>query len=63
MLGLNCGGSDGWSGVTANPVLGVAVDRLVAAGGTAILGETPEIHGAEHLLTDRAASPEVADRL
>ena len=63
VLGLNCGGSDGWSGVTANPVLGVAVDRLVAAGGTAILGETPEIHGAEHLLTSRAASPEVADQL
>jgi arabinonate dehydratase len=63
VLGLNCGGSDGWSGVTANPVLGVAVDRLVAAGGTAILGETPEIHGAEHLLTSRAASPEVAARL
>ena len=62
-LGLNCGGSDGWSGVTANPVLGVAVDRLVAAGGTAILGETPEIHGAEHLLTGRAASPEVAEQL
>ncbi len=63
VLGLNCGGSDGWSGVTANPVLGVAVDRLVAAGGTAILGETPEIHGAEHLLTDRAASPEVSRAL
>ena len=63
VLGLNCGGSDGWSGVTANPVLGVAVDRLVAAGGTAILGETPEIHGAEHLLTDRAASAEVSRAL
>jgi altronate hydrolase len=63
ILGLNCGGSDGWSGVTANPVLGVAVDRLIAAGGTAILGETPEIHGAEHLLTSRAASPEVARAL
>jgi altronate hydrolase len=63
VLGLNCGGSDGWSGVTANPVLGIAVDRLIAAGGTAILGETPEIHGAEHLLTHRAASPEVARAL
>jgi altronate hydrolase len=63
VLGLNCGGSDGWSGVTANPVLGIAVDRLVAAGGTAILGETPEIHGAEHLLTHRAATPEVAEKL
>jgi altronate hydrolase len=62
-LGLNCGGSDAWSGVTANPVLGAAVDRLVACGGTAILGETPEIHGAEHLLTRRAASPEVAAAL
>jgi altronate hydrolase len=62
-LGLNCGGSDAWSGVTANPVLGIAVDRLVAAGGTAILGETPEIHGAEHLLTSRAATPEVAAAL
>jgi altronate hydrolase len=59
-LGLNCGGSDAWSGVSANPVLGAAVDRLVAAGGTAVLAETPEIHGAEHLLTRRAASSEVA---
>ncbi len=63
MLGLNCGGSDGWSGVTANPVLGAAVDRLVALGGTAILGETPEVHGAEHLLTRRAAGPEVTRAL
>jgi altronate hydrolase len=62
-LGLQCGGSDAWSGVSANPVLGVAVDRLVAAGGTAVLAETPEIHGAEHLLTRRAASPEVARAL
>jgi altronate hydrolase len=61
-LGLNCGGSDAWSGVTANPVLGVAVDRLVAAGGTAVLGETPEIQGATHLLT-RRATPEVARAL
>ncbi len=63
ILGLNCGGSDSWSGVSANPVLGAAVDRLVAAGGTAVLAETPEIHGAEHLLTRRAASPEVAAAL
>ena len=63
VLGLNCGGSDAWSGASANPVLGAAVDRLVAAGGTAVLGETPEIHGAEHLLTSRAVSPEVASRL
>jgi altronate hydrolase len=63
VLGLECGGSDAWSGVTANPVLGAASDLLVAAGGTAVLGETPEIHGAEHLLTARAVSPEVAHRL
>jgi arabinonate dehydratase len=63
ILGLNCGGSDAWSGVSANPVLGAAVDRLVAAGGTAVLAETPEIHGAEHLLTSRAVSSEVASRL
>ncbi len=62
-LGLQCGGSDAWSGVSANPVLGVAVDRLVAAGGTAVLAETPEIHGAEHLLTRRAVSREVARAL
>jgi altronate hydrolase len=62
-LGLNCGGSDAWSGVSANPVLGIAVDRLVAAGGTAVLAETPEIQGAAHLLTGRAASPEVAQEL
>jgi altronate hydrolase len=62
-LGLNCGGSDAWSGVSANPVLGVAVDRLVAAGGTAVLAETPEIQGAAHLLTRRASSPEVAETL
>jgi altronate hydrolase len=62
-LGLQCGGSDGWSGITANPALGVAADLLVAHGGTAILGETPEIYGAEHLLTRRAVSPEVGQRL
>jgi len=63
VLGLNCGGSDAWSGVSANPALGSAVDRLVAAGGTAVLAETPEIYGAEHLLLARAASPEVAGAL
>jgi altronate hydrolase len=63
VLGLQCGGSDGWSGVTANPALGDASDRLVALGGTVILSETPEIYGAEHLLTTRAASPAVARRL
>ncbi len=60
MLALQCGGSDGYSGITANPALGAAVDRLVAEGGTAILSETPEIYGAEHLLTARAASPRSA---
>ncbi len=62
-VGLQCGGSDGWSGVTANPALGAAVDLLVAHGGSAMLSETPEIWGAEHLLLRRAASQEVADRL
>jgi altronate hydrolase len=62
-VGLQCGGSDGWSGVTANPALGVAVDRLVAHGGSAMLSETPEIWGAEHLLLRRAASQDVAGRL
>lgn len=62
-LGLQCGGSDGWSGVTANPALGVASDLLVAHGGTAILSETPEIYGAENLLLRRAASGEVAQKL
>ena len=63
VVGLQCGGSDGHSGITANPVLGAAVDRLVAHGGTAILSETPEIHGAEHLLTRRARTPEVGHKL
>jgi altronate hydrolase len=63
VLGLNCGGSDGASGVTANAALGVASDRLVACGGTTILGETTEIFGAEQLLTRRARTPEVADKL
>ena len=57
VLGLQCGGSDGYSGITANPALGAAVDLLVRHGGTAILSETPEIYGAEHLLTRRAVSP------
>lgn len=63
VLGLNCGGSDGWSGITANPALGVASDMLVARGGRSVLAETPEIYGAEDLLLDRATTPEVADRL
>jgi altronate hydrolase len=63
VVGLNCGGSDGYSGITANPALGGASDLLVAHGGTTILSETPEIYGAEHLLTRRAASPEIASKL
>jgi altronate hydrolase len=62
-VALECGGSDGFSGVTANPALGIASDRLVALGGTAILAETPEIYGAEQLLLRRAVSPEVAQKL
>jgi altronate hydrolase len=63
MLALQCGGSDGYSGITANPALGAAVDVLVRHGGTAILSETPEIYGAEHLLTRRAATREVGETL
>jgi altronate hydrolase len=63
ILGTNCGGSDGNSGVTANPALGVAADLLIAHGGTAIIGETPEIYGAEHLLTRRAVSRHVGEKL
>jgi altronate hydrolase len=62
-LGLQCGGSDAASGLTANPTLGVAVDLLVASGGKAVLGETPEIYGAEHVLRDRADGEEVAQRI
>ncbi|MFL6571280.1 MAG: UxaA family hydrolase [Burkholderiales bacterium] len=62
-LGLQCGGSDGYSGISANPALGAAVDLLVRNGGTAILSETPEIYGAEHLLTRRAVTKEVGERL
>ncbi len=62
-LGLQCGGSDGYSGISANPALGVAADLLVEQGGTAILSETPEIYGAEHLLTRRAVSREVGEKL
>lgn len=63
VLGTNCGGSDGNSGVTCNPALGVASDMIVACGGTTILAETTEIYGAEHLLTRRARSPQIADKL
>jgi altronate hydrolase len=62
-VGLQCGGSDGYSGISANPALGAAVDLLVQHGGAAILSETPEIYGGEHLLTRRAVSPAVADKL
>lgn len=63
VVGLQCGGSDSYSGISANPALGVAVDHLVRSGGTAILSETPEIYGAEHLLTRRASSAKVAEHL
>ncbi|WP_407648978.1 UxaA family hydrolase [Devosia algicola] len=62
-LALQCGGSDGYSGITANPALGHAADLLVRNGGTAILSETPEIYGAEHLLTRRAINREVGEKL
>ena len=63
MLALQCGGSDGWSGVTANPVVGLVADAVVRQGGTVVLAETPEIYGAEHLLTRRAISPEIGQQL
>ena len=63
MVALQCGGSDAWSGITANPAVGYACDLLVAQGGTGVLAETPEIYGAEHLLTARAARPEVGEKL
>ncbi|CAN7616529.1 altronate dehydratase family protein [Variovorax sp. LjRoot84] len=62
-IGLECGGSDGFSGITANPALGAAMDILVRHGGTAILSETPEIHGVEFMLTRRAVSPAVGQKL
>ncbi len=63
ILGTECGGSDGNSGVTANPALGVASDLLVACGGTSILAETPEVYGAEHLLTARAKTKAIGEKL
>lgn len=63
VIGMQCGGSDGYSGITANPALGVASDLLVQHGGTTILSETSEIYGAEHLLTRRAVTPEVGHKL
>jgi altronate hydrolase len=62
-IGLECGGSDGFSGITANPALGAAMDILVRHGGTAILSETPEIHGVEFMLTRRAITPAVGQKL
>ena len=63
MVALQCGGSDAWSGITANPAVGYAADLLVAQGGTAVLAETPEIYGAEHLLTARAIDRPTGDKL
>lgn len=63
VLGLNCGGSDGYSGITANPALGFASDLLVSYGGASVLAETPEVFGAEHLLTRRAVTEEVGQKL
>jgi altronate dehydratase len=63
VVGLQCGGSDGYSGITANPALGHASDLVVRMGGTTILSETPEIYGAEHLLTRRASSQKVGETL
>jgi altronate hydrolase len=63
VLALQCGGSDSWSGVTANPVVGLVADEIVRQGGTVVLSETPEIYGAEHLLTRRAINAEVGQKL
>jgi len=63
VVGLECGGSDAWSGVTANPAVGVASDMIVGTGGTAVLSEVPEFIGAEHLLAARAATLEVAHQI
>jgi altronate hydrolase len=62
-LALQCGGSDGWSGVTANPLVGQVADRIVRQGGTVVLAETPEIYGAEHLLIGRAIDPKTGQKL
>lgn len=63
VLAVQCGGSDSWSGITANPLVGLVADRVIRHGGTVVLSETPEIYGAEHLLTRRAISPEVGQKL
>ncbi|MBN1138517.1 MAG: altronate dehydratase [Anaerolineae bacterium] len=62
-VAVQCGGSDSWSGVTANPVVGLVADEIIRQGGAVVLAETPEIYGAEHLLTRRAASPEIGQKL
>ena len=62
-IALECGGSDGYSGITANPAVGAVADRVVACGGKAVLSETTEIYGAEHLLVARSRNPQVAHRL
>ena len=63
ILGMECGGSDAYSGISANPALGAAADLVVRHGGTAVFGETPEIYGAEHLLTRRAVNRDVGEKL
>ncbi len=63
MLAVECGGSDGYSGLTANPAVGVVSDRIVACGGTSVISETTELYGAEHLLVSRSRSPQVAQQL
>ncbi len=63
MIAVECGGSDGYSGLTANPAVGVVSDRIVACGGTAVISETTELYGAEHLLVARSRSPQVAQKL
>ncbi|MEA3334711.1 MAG: altronate dehydratase family protein [Chloroflexota bacterium] len=62
-IALECGGSDSWSGITANPLVGLVSDALIRQGGTVVLAETPEVYGVEHLLTRRAISPEVGQKL
>jgi altronate hydrolase len=62
-LALECGGSDSWSGITANPLVGLVADQVVRQGGTIVLSETPELYGAEHLLARRAVEPQVGQKL
>ncbi|MFC1996151.1 UxaA family hydrolase [Chloroflexota bacterium] len=62
-LALECGGSDSWSGITANPLVGCLADEIVRQGGSVVISETPEVYGAQHILAGRAVSPEVGERL